>query len=167
MPPARPQELRKLFTLNVDTKCDTADLLHGSADHKRGGGGGRDGSGGGSSSGGGGGAASFRDVSGACEDGPLAAAVAAGLVSFVHLDPRQLQQPQQQPQQKQQQKQPQGRSAVAGAAREEDEERGVQEEEGSEPGASAGRGEGERGGSEPAGAWELEMEEEEGLEVQE
>ena len=53
------EELRQLFTLRTDTACDTADVL---------------------------GAEKFGDVAGSCGDAPLAAAVAAGHVTFAHLE---------------------------------------------------------------------------------
>jgi DNA repair and recombination protein RAD54B len=55
-------ELKQLFTVRTDTACDTADVL---------------------------GAAEFVDDSSTCADGPLSAAVAAGLVSYVHLENQQ------------------------------------------------------------------------------
>jgi DNA repair and recombination protein RAD54B len=55
-------ELKQLFSVRTETRCDTADVL---------------------------GATEFKDDSSTCEDGPLAAAVAAGLVSYVHLENQQ------------------------------------------------------------------------------
>lgn len=55
------EELKQLFTLRTDTKCDTADVLKG-------------------------GGSAFRDVLVECEDGPLGEAVAGGSVTFVHLE---------------------------------------------------------------------------------
>ena len=86
------EELRRLFSLNLQTRCDTADLLAG-----------------GGGSGGVGSSGAFSDDTGRCADGPLAAAVAAGLVSFVHLDPaRQLAQQQAEEGKGRQQQQPEG-----------------------------------------------------------
>ena len=56
------EELKQLFTIRTDTACDTADVL---------------------------GVGAFQDCSEKCEDGPLAAAVAQGLVSYVHLEKEQ------------------------------------------------------------------------------
>jgi DNA repair and recombination protein RAD54B len=65
--PARGQfsreELRQLFAFRADTACDTADVLGAGA-------GGED----------------FADCSAGCSDAPLGAAVAAGFVSFAHLE---------------------------------------------------------------------------------
>jgi DNA repair and recombination protein RAD54B len=55
-------ELRQLFSVRTETRCDTADVL---------------------------GANEFVDDSKTCADGPLAAAVAAGLVSYVHWENQQ------------------------------------------------------------------------------
>lgn len=56
------EELKQLFTVRTDTKCDTADVL---------------------------GVGEFPDCSEECDDGPLAAAVSEGLVSYVHLEKQQ------------------------------------------------------------------------------
>ena len=56
------EELKQLFSVRTDTRCDTADVL---------------------------GPQVFADCSKECADGPLAAAVAAGLVSYVHLEQQQ------------------------------------------------------------------------------
>ncbi|KAL4538177.1 hypothetical protein Ndes2526B_g05342 [Nannochloris sp. 'desiccata'] len=55
-------ELKQLFSVRTETHCDTADVL---------------------------GATEFADDSSTCADGPLAAAVTAGLVSYVHLENQQ------------------------------------------------------------------------------
>ena len=70
------EELRSLFSWRPDVASTTAELLasHAAAAAA---------SGGGACAGGGGGAAAWRDESGEVEDGPLRAAVAAGVVSFV------------------------------------------------------------------------------------
>jgi len=56
-------ELKQLFSVRTETRCDTADVL---------------------------GATEFVDDSNTCADGPLAAAVTAGLVSYVHLENQQV-----------------------------------------------------------------------------
>lgn len=72
-------ELKMLFTLRTDTACDTADLLRqaasGSPSEEEG-----------DARAAAAAAAEFVDVSGGCADAPLRAAIAAGHVTFVHLD---------------------------------------------------------------------------------
>eukprot|EP00887_Chlorella_sp_A99_P003631 scaffold7.g3631.t1 len=86
------EELRRLFTLNVNTRCDTYDLLNGAGaatggKHKAGGAALAADAAAVAEA-----AASFRDVSASCGDAPLAVAVAAGRVTFVHLERREQQQ---------------------------------------------------------------------------
>lgn len=65
-------ELRQLFSLRTDTPCDTRDVLVA-----------------GSSSG----ASAFPDASPTCDDGPLRAALSAGLLSFLYSAPEALPKP--------------------------------------------------------------------------
>lgn len=119
------EELRQLFTLRTDTACDTADVLAGGVA-----------------------GAAFVDVSGSCGDAPLAAAVAAGHVTFVHLEKKQ-------------------EAPEAGAVDGEESEK--EEEGGTEPSAGEGAGgdpccpdavgAGEGGEGELDGASQLQLEE--------
>jgi hypothetical protein len=68
-------ELRMLFSFRTDTRCATAELLASSAAE-------------GDARSGAGADAAWRDASGSVTDAPLADAVAAGVVSFVHAPPQ-------------------------------------------------------------------------------
>ncbi|KAI3434723.1 hypothetical protein D9Q98_002784 [Chlorella vulgaris] len=92
------EELKQLFTLRTDTCCDTADLLSQAAAaaqrslQRAGcvGGGSGDQEGAGTAASASAAASEFRNVAASCTDVPLSAAIQAGHVTFVHLEPAQL-----------------------------------------------------------------------------